>query len=50
MHGLSCMIRSEAREPKCSAIDLMAFATTPSSVPFFPECTRPIALRTGSTT
>ena len=43
MQGLSCTMMSEAREPKCSVIDLIAFATTPSSVPFFPECTKPIA-------
>ena len=48
MQGLSCTTRSDACELKRSAIVLIAIWTMPSSVPFFPECTSPIASRAGA--
>jgi hypothetical protein len=43
MHGPSCTIEFAGSEPKRSVICLIAFVTTPSSVPSRPECPSPMA-------
>ena len=44
MHGLSCATRSAGCVPNSDAIFCTAAPTIFNSVPFFPECTKPMAL------